>query len=251
MFLGQAVLAVCFPSCNTQLPCFATRYATKNVIKLPMDGSCMKFFGVILTVIFVLASSAIARAAPEKFVLDKEHTYVGFDVSYLIVARVSGRFDDFQGSFVIDREHPEKNRADIVIKTGSVNTGIKTRDDDIRGPDLFNADQYPTMVFHSKMIELRSDNTGVMTGDLTLLGITKSVTMDIVRVPDLKFKGPGKDEGFAGGFKATGKIERSDFGMNAYIKPVGNTVTLYVCYGMIKCGGENTNQEKIKPKYND
>ncbi len=210
----------------------------------------MKLFNILLIITFVAASS-VAQAAPEKFILDKNHTYVGFDVSYLIVARVSGRFDDFQGSFIIDREHPEKNRADIIIKTGSVDTGIKTRDEDIRGPGLFNAVQYPTMVFHSNKIELGPDNTGVMTGNLTLLGITKPVTMNIVRIPDLKFNGPGKDKSFAGGFKVTGKIKRTDFGMNAYIRPIGNTVTLYVCYDMVKCGGENTNQEKIKPKYND
>jgi polyisoprenoid-binding protein YceI len=210
----------------------------------------MRLFGAILTVVFaVIATGAIA--APEKFILDKDHTYVGFDVSYLILARVSGRFDDFQGSFVINREHPEKNRADIIIKTGSVNTGIKTRDEDIRGPGLFNANRHPTMVFHSQKIELGPDNTGVMNGDLTLLGITKPVTMDIFRIPDPKFKGSGKDESFAGGFKATGKIKRSDFGMNAYIRPIGNTVTLYVCYNMIECGGEDTDQKKIKPRYND
>lgn len=211
----------------------------------------MKFFYSFLIITFVAATSVTAHASPEKFSLDKNHTYVGFDVSYLIVARVSGRFDDFQGSFVIDREHPEKNRADIIIKTGSVDTGIKAWDEDIRGPGLFDTAHYPTMVFHSKKIEMGLDNTGLITGDLTLLGITKPVTMDIVRVPDLKFKGPGKDESFAGGFKAIGKIKRSDFGMNAYIKPIGNTVTLYVCYNMVKCGGENANQEEIKPKYNN
>ncbi len=64
----------------------------------------MKLFGAILTVVFaVIATGAIA--APEKFILNKDHTYVGFDVSYLMLARVSGRFYDFQGSFVINREH--------------------------------------------------------------------------------------------------------------------------------------------------
>lgn len=210
----------------------------------------MKLFGAIFTVVFVVIATG-AMAAPEKFSLDRENTYVGFDVSYLVLARVSGRFDDFQGSFVINREHPEKSRADIIIKTGSVNTGIKTRDEDIRGPGLFNAHRHPTMVFHSNNIELGPDDTGVMTGDLTLLGITRPVTMDIVRVPDPAFQGEGREESFSGGFRVTGKIRRSDFGMNAYIKPIGNIVTLHVCYGMIKCGGEGTNQKKIKPKYNE
>lgn len=218
--------------------------------KPSMHGRFMRLWGAIVAVAFAVTAYR-AVAAPEKFILNKDHTYVGFDVSYLILARVSGHFDDFQGSFVINPEHPEKNRADIIIKTGSVNTGIKTWDEDIRGPGLFNAIQYPTMVFHSQKVEMETDNSGVLTGHLTLLGITKPVTMDIVRIPDPAFKGTGMDDSFAEGFKVTGKIKRSDFGMNAYIRPIGNTVTLYVCYDMIKCGGEDTNQEKIKPRYNN
>lgn len=211
----------------------------------------MKFPGILSTMAIIIALTGSANASVKKFSLDKDHTYVGFDVSYLLLGHVSGHFNDFQGSFVINSEFSEKNRADIIIKTGSVDTGIKARDEDIRGSGLFNADQYPTMVFHSKKIEIGSDNTGFMAGDLTLLGITKPVTMNIVRIPDPKFISPGKDGTFSGSFKVTGKIKRSDFGMNAYIRSIGNTVTLYVCYDMIKCGREDTNQEMIKPRYNN
>ena len=209
----------------------------------------MKNFGLIAALFLIVVSTCgMAHAAPEKFILDKDHTYVGFDVSYMLFARVSGRFDDFQGSFIIDRQHPENNRADIIIKTGSVDTGVKSRDENIRGPGLFNAERHPTMVFHSKSIKLDSDNRGLIVGELTLLGVTKPVTLDLVRIPGLNSK-EGQEKSFAGGFKVTGKIKRSDFGMNAYIKPIGNTVTLYVCYDMIKCGDEDTNQEQIKPQY--
>lgn len=106
------------------------------------------------------------------------------------------------------------------------------------------------MIFHSKRIVLKKDNTGIITGDLTLLGITKPVTLNLVKIMDARSQKQGKHSGFAGGFKVTGQIRRSDFGMNAYIQPIANTVTLYVCYDMIKCGGEDTNQEKIRPHYN-
>jgi polyisoprenoid-binding protein YceI len=210
----------------------------------------MKLFGAIFAVVLLVITTE-ATAASEKFILEKKHTYIGFDISYLVIARVSGHFDDFQGSFIINREYPEKNRADIIIKTGSVNTGIKTRDQDIRGPGLFDADRYPTMAFHSKKVELGSNNTGTMIGDLTLLGITKPVTLNLVKISDSEFQKSGKEKSFNGGFKVTGKIKRSDFGMNTYIRPIGNTVTLYVCYNMLKCGDEDTNQKKIKPKYNN
>lgn len=202
----------------------------------------MKRSGLILLVAFIIAGGADASSAVEKFNLDKDHTTVGFNVSYLVLARVSGRFDDFKGSFIIDRENPENSRADIIIQTASVNTGFKARDADIRGPGLFNADRYPTMVFHSDTIQMGPDNTGQMTGDLTLLGITKPVTLDLV-------KEPGEDKNLTNGYKVTGKIKRSDFGMNAFIRPIGNVVTLLVCYNMAECTSEETRQ-KNKARYN-
>ena len=203
----------------------------------------MKHFGTILLAVVILAGGTNAYGGAEKFDLDKDHTYVGFNVSYLILARVSGRFDDFKGSFIIDRENPENSRADIIIQTTSVDTGVESRDSDIRGPGLFNADHYPTMVFHSNKIEIGPDNTGQITGDLTLLGITKPVRLDIVKVS-------GENKSLTNGYRVIGQIKRSDFGMNAFIRPIGNVVTLLVCYNMATCGGKYTYQENSKARYN-
>ncbi len=202
----------------------------------------MKCLIALLITLLILTGDAYASGGVKKFVLDKDHTTVGFNVSYMIFASVSGRFDNFEGSFIIDRERPENSRADIIIQTASVNTGNEARDADIRGPSLFKTDSYPTMVFYSRRIEMGPDNTGQMTGDLTLLGITKPVTLSFI-------KGQGADKNFADGFKVTGKIKRSDFGMNAYIKPIGNTVTLLVCYNMEECTSEEVQRDN-KPQYN-
>jgi polyisoprenoid-binding protein YceI len=188
----------------------------------------MKHFCAILIAFLLIASGAHASDGAEKFSLNKEHTTVGFSVRYLLLARVSGQFNDFKGAFVIDPAHPDNNRADIIIQTASVNTGIKTRDANIRGAGLFNADLYPTMVFHSNAIEMRDSNTGQIKGDLTLLGITKPVKLDLVKTQ-------GANPNLSNGYKVTGKIKRSDFGMNAYIQPISNTVTLLVCYNMQTC----------------
>lgn len=203
----------------------------------------MKRFAALLISMLLLTSGAYASGAAEKFDLDKDRTTVGFNVRYLIVARVTGRFDDFKGSFIIDREKPENSRADIIIQTASVNTGLAARDVDIRGPGLFNAERYPTMVFHSNTIEMTSDNTGQMTGDLTLLAITKPVTLMLVKMP-------GKDKSLTNGYKVTGQIKRSDFGMNAFIRPIGNVVTLLVCYNIEDCTSEEIKQAKRKDRYN-
>lgn len=207
----------------------------------------MRLFSTVFAVVLVVfAARALAQPVPEKFSLDKGHTYVGFEAGYFILLRVTGRFDDFQGSFVIDRNRPENNSASIIIETASVNTGVKTRDEDIRGPDLFNADRYPTMTFHSKAIELGPDNEGRILGDLTLLGVTKPVTLDLVRVPKIKDGEVGEAKVFSDGFIVTGVIRRSDFGMNAFVAPISDTVTLLVCY-KVACDSGHTRKT---PTYN-
>lgn len=206
----------------------------------------------LIVALTIFASGRAYAGAPEKkFILNKDDTYVGFDIGYLVLGRVNGHFDDFQGSFIIDREHPKNNRADIIIKTASVNTGIETRDEDIRGPDLFNTNRYPTMAFHSRKIEMLSDNTAAMTGNLTLLGVTKSVAMNLIRIPGPGFQKVAKNKNSGESFKVTGKIKRSDFGMTAYEGPIGNIVTLYICYNMLECGNEHMNQYKTNYKYNN
>ncbi len=228
------------------------KYRRKKKISVYCGLVVMKFIGGILAFsLAVISCGTFASAAAEKFNLNKDHTYVGFDVSYLVVARVAGQFDDFKGSFVIDKDHPERSRADIIIKTGSVNTGIQSRDDDIRSPGLFNTAHFPTMIFHSRKIAMEPDNTGHIFGDLTLLGVTRPVTMDIARVPGVKHKESHKEKVFSEGLIITGKIRRSDFGMNAYVRPIGNTVTLYVCYNTEQCNKQGTLQKEIKPKYNN
>lgn len=215
----------------------------KNIVKL---------LSVILAVTFVtFATGGTAQAAQEKFSLDKNLTYVGFEVRYFLLIPITGRFNDFEGNFVIDREHPENNRADIVIKTTSIDTGKESRNEAIRGPALFDADKYPEMTFHSDKIEINPDNTGVITGALTLRGVTRPVTLELIRIPDVETQKTGKDNAFSDGFMVTGKIKRSDFGMNEYIVPIGNVVSLFVCYKLEKCDSTYMRRKETKYQYND
>jgi polyisoprenoid-binding protein YceI len=212
----------------------------------------MKLSSVVLAAAYiVIMNSTLAFASPEKYVFDKNLTYVGFVINYLAIFPVTGRFYDFQGSFIIDHEDPEKNRADIIIKTASIDVGSEERNIDIRGPDLFNSNKYPKMIFRSDKIELASDDTGRITGDLTLLGVTKPVTLDFVKVSVVNAPETRKDSRFSSGFAVTGKIKRSDFGLNSDILPIGDTVTLLVCYRLEKCNSSYTRRQAIKPLYNE
>lgn len=226
--------------------------SSSYIRKRPWRSPAVSISGIVLTLAFVaFATSAAAQSAQEKFSLDKKHTYVGFEVSYFLLMRIQGQFHDFEGTFVIDRERPENNRADIVIKTTSIDAGSESRNSEIRGPSLFDADKYPEMVFHSDTIELKPDNTGIITGDLTLRGITKRVTLSLTRIPDVRTREAGDDKSFSDGFVVTGEIKRSDFNMNDYTEPIGDVVTLFVCYKLDKCNSTLTQQEEPEPRYNE
>lgn len=194
----------------------------------------MKFLSLLLSLI-IIANSAYASKLKEEFILSADNTVVGFQVNYLLFGQISGLYRDFKGSFIIDRQIPKNNRADIIIQTNSVNTGSKTRDEQLRGPDLFNSEVYPSIKFQSNAIELGDRNTAKITGELTMLGITKNVVLDLVEEP-------AENKNYANGFMVTGKIKRSDFGMNAYPMIIGNTVTLEVCYNIKECKIQNTKQ---------
>lgn len=211
----------------------------------------LKIISVILTATFVLFfAGSVAWAAPVKFSLNKNNTYVGFEVSYMLLMRVTGHFNDFEGTLIIDRERPKNGHVDLVVKTPSVDAGNKSRNKDIRGPTLFNTDQYPEMVYHSDKIEIRQDNKGLITGYLTLLGVTKPVTMDLIRISDPESQETDHDNDFSDGFMATGKIKRSDFGMNEPSGAIGNVITLFACYKLEQCNKTYMQPKEKEPQYN-
>lgn len=200
----------------------------------------VKIFSVILTMTFVIFSiSTTALAAQEKFSLDENNSYVGFEVSYFFLMEVTGHFNDFEGIIIIDRKHPENSYTNLVVKTTSIDAGSKSRNKDIRGPALFNVDKYPEMIFHGDKIEIGPGNTALIRGNLTLLGVTRPLTLDLITgVPDVKSHETGNDNAFSDGFKITGKFKRSDFGMNGSSGPLGNVVDLFLCYKLEECNDE-------------
>lgn len=211
----------------------------------------LKITNIILTAIFVLfLTGTAAWAAPVKFSLNKDNTYIGFEVSYMLLMRVTGHFNDFEGSLIIDRKNSENNHADLVVKTASVDAGNESRNKDIRGPALFNTDQYPEMLYRSDIIEIGEGNKGLITGHLTLLGVTRPVIMDLIRIPAAQTKEIRSDNDFSDGFMATGTIKRSDFGMNESSGAIGNVITLFVCYKLEECNNINMQPKEAEPQYN-
>ena len=154
-----------------------------------------------------LSAAGPALAAPETFQFDKNHTLVGFRIRHF-VSRVEGRFRDFEGTIVLDRQNPSASRVELTIQTASIDTAVENRDKDLRSPNFFEVEKYPTITFKSTKIEPRGSDTFQVSGDLTMKGVTKPVTLTVKSGGFVKLKGVEK-----AGFDVSGKLDRREFGI--------------------------------------
>jgi polyisoprenoid-binding protein YceI len=145
--------------------------------------------------------------APGTYVLDKAHTKIAFVARHLMVTKVRGHFPDFDGTIEV-AENPTESEVMVEVRMASVTTDDETRDAHLRTNDFFEVERYPTMAFKSRKIEPAADQWKI-TGDLTLRGVTKPVTLDV------EFNGGAQDAYFGSrlGFSAAGEINRQDFGV--------------------------------------
>ena len=179
-----------------------------NILKA--QGNRMAL-GALLLAGGMAISPADVRAEPADFVLDPTHTSITFFVSHIGFADTAGMFLESEGTFSYDEEAKELKSATITVKTDSVFTNHDKRDDHLRGADFLNTSEFPEMTFVATKAEKLSDTQGKITGDLTLLGVTNPITLDVTfnRAGNYPFG----DGHYALGFDATGSFNRSDFGM--------------------------------------
>ena len=161
-----------------------------------------------LAVLFVGLLMLSPYAMAEQFSIDTSHSQVHFTVSHLMFSKVRGSFTEFSGSIEADPKMRTIQSIKGVVKASSIDTRQNKRDDHLRSKDFFYVERYPQLAFESKEISGSGDSISV-TGDLTIRGVTKSVTFTG------KFIGSGKDPwgNFRAGFEATSKINRTDFGL--------------------------------------
>ncbi len=140
--------------------------------------------------------------------IDQSHTNLGFQVRHAMIAKVRGNFADFSGSFTIDGANPAASTAELTIQTASINTGNADRDGHLKSPDFFDAEKNPTITFTSTGVEVKGDDI-VVTGDLTINGVTKSVAVNY------ELTGTSVDPwgNTRVGFEGEAKINRKDFGL--------------------------------------
>jgi polyisoprenoid-binding protein YceI len=154
--------------------------------------------------------------------IDPVHSEVSFVVRHMMVSKVRGRFDKFEGT-ITTASDPLQSTVEATIDLGSVNTGNETRDNHIRSEDFFHIEKHPTMTFRSTGIRPDGDDY-LLDGDLTLRGITRPVTFRL----ELNGFGPDPYGGMRAGFSATTEINRNDWNVsyNGAIPGASNGVVL-------------------------
>jgi len=191
---------------------------------IPVPGFVpMKLLYLTCALAWLALSSGPANAAPVHYRIDAAHSSVQFVVSHLGFARITGRFDQLQGEFGYDPAHIDKSSARMTVQAASVDTGHGARDANLRGGDFFDAAHFPGIRFESTSIR-GSNSEFTLSGDLTLLGVTRPVSFQVRK------SGEGRDPwgGYRSGFEATATIKRSDFGMRYLLASVGDEITVTI-----------------------
>ena len=166
-----------------------------------------------------------AFAAPETYALDASHTYPRFSYSHFGFSNITGRFDQVGGEFELNTADLAKSRISVEIPVSSLSTGVAKLDQHLQGPDFFDAAKYPTASFKSTSVHVVNDRELHVSGDLTIHGVTKPVTLD-VKVNKIA-EHPMKKVP-AAGFDAKTTIKRSDFGVGAYVPMVSDDVEIRI-----------------------
>ncbi|RYG27274.1 MAG: polyisoprenoid-binding protein [Chitinophagaceae bacterium] len=173
----------------------------------------MKKFAIILPVILLLTAFNTS-VLPWKN--DVPHSQLGFTVTHLGIADVSGTFNDF--NVTIKSSKPDFSDAvfELTANTASVDTRVEARDNHLKSADFFNVEKYPAMTFKSRSLEKAGKDKYKLKGDLTLSGITKPVTMDLLYKGQVENPMSKKQ---TAGFQLTGIIKRSDFNLGSGFPP--------------------------------
>ena len=174
----------------------------------------------------VLATALLspAQAAEEKYVIDTKdaHAFVQFRIKHLGYSWLYGRFNDFSGTFTYSEADPSTSSVEVVIKTASIDSNHAERDKHLRSDEFLDVEKFPEATFKSTSYEETGFNKSTLTGDLTLHGVTKSVTLDVDRIGN----GPDPWGGYRRGFEGRTKIKLADFGITKNLGPASRELEL-------------------------
>lgn len=177
----------------------------------------------VAALLFGSAFSPVVLAG-ELYDLDPDHTQAIFHIDHLGYSTVTGSFRRLKGVLTLDEAKPGQSRVEATIEASSVDTGVPARDEDLRSSQFLDVARHQAISFRSMNVKRRGPRSADLSGELTLLGVSRPVTLRTTfnRVgPD-----PLRGNRVVAGFSATTTIRRSDFGMKAFIPLIGDVVRI-------------------------
>jgi polyisoprenoid-binding protein YceI len=172
----------------------------------------------------LLITTPFGAYAADVYNLDSTHSYVLWHIDHFGFSNPSGKWMA-EGKLSIDIANPEKSTANITIHVGNIVTGIPALDEHLRTADFFDTKQYPTATFTSTKVIVTNKHSAHLVGNLTVHGMTKSITLDVIMNKQGMHPITHKD---SLGFTATAMLKRSDFGMKTYLPGLGDTIELEI-----------------------
>lgn len=167
----------------------------------------MRSKALIQALSLALLLPALALADPAVYKVDQDHSGVSFTIRHF-VSNVPGRFKDFDGVIKYDKDNPAASSVSFTVQAASIDTDNDDRDKHLRSADFFDAEKFPTLTFSSTSVKAVDADTLEVTGDLTVKGVTKKVTVPVEILGVMK--GP---RGEKAGFESSFKIERKEHGV--------------------------------------
>ena len=175
----------------------------------------------------LILGTSIAICAPTQaadYVIDTKgaHAFIQFRIQHLGYSWLYGRFDTFSGNFSYDEKQPSASKISLEIDPASVNSNHAERDKHIRSKDFLDVKKFPEASFVSSSYQQRADGTATLSGDLTLHGVTKPITIEVEKI------GSGADPwgGYRSGFLGKTQLSLNDFGINYNLGPKSKEVEM-------------------------
>lgn len=173
----------------------------------------------------IMPDTAITDIASGTYVMDKTHGYVTFSYLHQGFSKPILRFDDVDAILTLDAENPVNSSVDVTIKAASISTGVPKFDTHIQNESMFDTANHPLITFKSTKLTQKNAANGTLTGDLTMKGVTKPITLDV------RFNKAGqhfRTKADMAGFSATGTLNRSDWGLGYAVPNVGDKVDIVI-----------------------
>ena len=207
-----------------------------------MINTVMKNSAKALIISSALALTTVASAAlPSQWQLDDSHTRVGFSVNHLGFSTTMGHFNDVKGVVNYDVKAPSKTNMSFTIATDSIDTNWDARDEHLKKAEFFNVAKYPTMTFKSTSVKFINPQQAKVTGDFTMLGQTKPLTLDVTL--NKIANSPLTKEPVIG-FRATGNIDRAAYGMTAFADGITTNVPIQIDGELIEKKAQTNKKSK-------